>query len=105
MRRTLGTLIVLVAACCLLPLLVASPPQQATPRGAAPQQAVPSAASLWEYKAVSLLDELRARKSGLRVDRRYRDIEKSLNKLGGDGWELAHAAEDLFIFKRPKPRS
>ena len=90
--RRPGAFVLLGACCVVLPFLLASAPSA--------EDAKPAAA--WEYKAVSLLEELAARKRGLRVEVRYRDIEKSLNKLGGEGWELCHAAEDLFIFKRPR---
>ena len=91
-KRRSGALVLFGACCVVLPFLLASAPSAEDARPAAS----------WEYKTVSLLEELAARKRGLRVERRYRDIEKSLNKLGGEGWELCHAAEDLFIFKRPR---
>ena len=96
MRSTTGTLVIAAAVCVLLPLLAAR---------AAPQSAQPDR-RLWEYRTASLLEELSERRTSLRVSRkdRYKNLEGRINKLGDEGWELCHAAEDLFIFKRPKAK-
>lgn len=90
MRRT----ILIVALACIVPSLFLA-------MGAA--RPVVTEQQLWEYKAVSLLGELAGKKKGLVIDKDpYRELEKNLNELGSEGWELCHGAADLYVFKRPK---
>lgn len=49
-----------------------------------------------------LLEELMEHREDLQDRRRsYAGIERSLDRLGRDGWQLVHASDDLFIFARP----
>jgi hypothetical protein len=96
-RSVAIVLFLVIAAAGALPHLVATAAQPAlAPEG---QQ--------WEYKTASLSRDLAGTKTG--IARRgvgpgkvYAEIEKGLNKLGAEGWELCYAAEDLFVFKRRK---
>lgn len=66
----------------------------------------------WEYKVVNLSGEVK--KSRFHGHLNQDDLEKKLNHLGGQGWELlsgilprtagmfAAQGEQLCIFKRPK---
>lgn len=56
----------------------------------------------WDYMTRSLFHDLIQRGGPLQDSRlSYEQIERSLDRLGQDGWQLVHASDDLFIFARP----
>ena len=79
------------AALCLS-LALAILPSQAQPAGG-------DARTMWEYKAVhveKLVTDARD------YDAISAELEKGLNALGSEGWELCQEVRGGLIFKRPK---
>lgn len=57
---------------------------------------------IWEYRTASLREDLQGTRVPVEGKDRYASIDESLDRLGLEGWELAHAAGDFFVFKRPR---
>jgi len=87
-----SVLLIGAAAALCLSLAIGILPSQAQPAGG-------DAGTIWEYKAVhvaTLVTDARDYKAICA------ELEKGLNALGSEGWELCENVNGGLVFKRPK---